>query len=111
MKLVMAKPVSLSRQSSPVIGSGWGILDPLLRTTTVRFSDAAWAGLVADGERSGMSAAELVREAVTLRLAFAAAQASIEDPRGILWVRRGHCRRRGSMLRLGAFQQEYQHVR
>jgi hypothetical protein len=55
-----------------------------MHTTTVRFSDTAWAALSAEAERSGTSAAELVREAVTLRLAFAAAQAASDDPRGTL---------------------------
>jgi hypothetical protein len=50
----------------------------------IRFADWRWAQLEREAERSGASAAELAREAVTLRLAFAAAQAASDDPRGML---------------------------
>src|SRR3954447_19734891 len=45
-----------------------------MRATTVRFGDALWTLLEAEAEREGVSAAQFIRDATILRVAYAMGQ-------------------------------------
>jgi Arc/MetJ-type ribon-helix-helix transcriptional regulator len=50
-----------------------------VRANTVRLPEDQWSALSREAERTGQSTSELIRQAVTLHLAFAAALAAAED--------------------------------
>jgi len=50
-----------------------------VRANTVRLPEDMWKALEAESRRTGQSTSELVRQAVTLHLAFSAAQRAAEQ--------------------------------
>jgi GAF domain-containing protein len=67
-----------------------------MRATTVRFGEDLWAMLEAEAARSGMSAAQFVREATILRLAMLAGLRGDDAAQATLATVAGQSRRNGA---------------